>query len=78
MVGVLVHLHRGFHGLEELLFFYTGQDEAGLVQGFRALGAGADADRREGMALAREETGFFREGPERSDTTAKAFIWRWL
>lgn len=63
VVVVLIHLHRGFHGLEELLFFYTGQDEASLVQGFWAFGAGADADRREGMALTREETGFFREGP---------------
>ncbi len=62
MVPLFVHLHRGVHGLQEGLFVNTGNEEAGLVQGFRALGAGADAHGRERTADAGEEATFFGQG----------------
>lgn len=48
--------------MEETFFIDAGEDEAGFVEGFGALGAGADADCRERMTYASEETGLFREG----------------
>lgn len=55
-------LYRGVHTLEETFFVDSGKDEAGFVEGFGALGAGADADCRERMTYAGEEAGLFREG----------------
>lgn len=48
--------------MEETFFVDAGEDEASFVKGFGALGAGADADCRERMTYASEETGLFREG----------------
>ena len=57
-----VHGNGGVHGLEEGLFVDAGEDEAGLVQGFRALGRCADAHGRERVPDAGEEGTFLREG----------------
>ena len=62
MVAIQIHLDCSLHGLEQALFVDARQDEAGLVQGFGALGGGADADRREGLADAGEEATFLRQG----------------
>ena len=43
VVAVLVHLHRRVHCLQQALFVDACEDEASLIQRFRALGAGADA-----------------------------------
>ena len=48
--------------LEQTLGVDSTQDEAAFVQGFGALGGGADADGREGMADAGEEAGFLGKG----------------
>ena len=61
MIASSVHLNRCFDRLEETLLVNTGKDEACLVQGLRPLGAGSDADGREGMPDAGEERGLFRQ-----------------
>lgn len=48
--AVLLHLHRQINGLQKLRCVDTGQNKAALVQRLRALGGGADAHRREGLA----------------------------
>lgn len=48
--------------LEQPLLGDAGEREAGLVQGFGALGGGADAHRRERAADAREEAGLLGQG----------------
>ena len=49
-------------GLQQAALADAGQREAGLVQGLRALGGGADAHRRERVADAREEAGLLGQG----------------
>ena len=56
MVTCLVQLYGSVYGLQKGFFVNTSKDEAGLVERLGALGAGADADGREGMADACEET----------------------
>ena len=62
MVAVGIHRNGGIHCLKQVVLIDAGDEEAGLVKGFRALGAGADADSRERMTDAGEETGFLGEG----------------
>ena len=50
------------HRLQQALLGDAGEREARLVQGLGALGGGADADRRERAADAREETGLLGQG----------------
>ena len=59
---VLLHLHRQINGLQQLLRVDAGEDEAALVQGLRALGGGADAHRREGLADRQVKARLFRQG----------------
>ena len=47
VVSVLHHLDCYVHCLEEVVLVDAGEDEAAFVEGFRALGGGADADCRE-------------------------------
>lgn len=49
-------------GLEQAALADAGQREAGLVQGFWALGGGADAHRRERAADTGEEAGLLGQG----------------
>ena len=62
VVAVSVHLHGGVHGLEEAALIDARQDEAALVQGLRALCAGADANRRERVPHTGEEAALLRQG----------------
>ena len=62
MIPCFVHLHGGVHGLQQRLLVNAGNEEAAFVQGLGALGAGANAHGREGMADAGEETAFFGQG----------------
>lgn len=62
VVLIVDKFYRGVHALEETFFVDSGEDKAGFVEGFGALGAGADADCRERMTYAGEETGLFWEG----------------
>ena len=55
MAAVPAKFHCSVNGLEERLGVDAGDDEVGFVDGFRALGAGADADGRERMADTGEE-----------------------
>ena len=57
MVTIVVHIHSALDCLEERLLVDTCDEEATLVEGFRALGRGSDADCWEGMTNAGEETG---------------------
>ena len=54
-VAVSVHLHGGVHGLEEAVRINACQDETALIQGFGALGGGADAHRWERVPHAGEK-----------------------
>ena len=49
IISFPVHSYCGIHGLKQTLLINPRQDKASLVQGFRALGAGSDAYRRERM-----------------------------
>lgn len=49
-------------GLQQTALADAGECEARLVEGFRALGGGADAHRRERAADAREEAGLLGQG----------------
>ncbi len=60
-VAVAVHLDGYVHGLEERGFVDAGEDEVAFVEGFGALGRGADAHGGDGFADAQEEARFFRE-----------------
>ena len=62
-----VHFHGGVHGLQEAALVNAGEDEAGLVKGLGALGAGADAHCRERMADAREEAALLRQSAAVAD-----------
>ena len=62
MVAGGIHGDGGVHGLEEALLVNACENEAGLVQGLGPLGAGPDADGREGMPDAGEEGGLLGEG----------------
>ena len=78
MVAVLVHLHRRVHRLKQALRIDACEDEAALVQRFRALRGGADAHRRERMSHAGEEAALLRQRAAVRLTTQKAFICRQL
>ena len=62
MVGVAAEGDGGVNGLEEALFVDAGDDKVGFVEGFGALGGGADADGGEGASDAGEEGALFGEG----------------
>ena len=62
MVAGGVEGDGGGHGLEEAVLVDAGDEEAGLVEGFRVLRRGADADGGERMADAGEEAALLREG----------------
>ena len=55
VVAVAAEFDCGINCLKEGFGVDAGNDEVGFVYGFRALGAGADADCRERMAYAGEE-----------------------
>ena len=61
-VAAAVHLDRHVHGLQQAGGVDAGQDKAALVQRLGALGAGADADGREGPAHAGEKAALLRQG----------------
>ena len=61
VVAVFPHRHGGGDGLLDPALRDAGQHKAALVQGFRPLGGGADADGREGMADAQKETRLLRQ-----------------
>ena len=62
MLTVAAKFYGGVYGLEQRLFVDTGNNEVGFVDGFGALGAGADADGGERMAYAGEEAALFGKG----------------
>lgn len=49
VVVVAVHRNGGVDCLKQALFINAGEDEAGVVERFGALGGGADADGGKGM-----------------------------
>ena len=55
MLTILTKLDSGIHCLKETLLIDASNDEDCLVDGFRTLGGGADANGREWMANAGEE-----------------------
>ena len=61
VVAVLHQFDRRVNRLKKAVLVYAGEDEAGLVEGFGALRARADADGWERMAHAREERGLLRK-----------------
>ena len=61
MLTVFAELDGGVNGLQKALGVDAGYDEVPLVDGFGTLGGGADADCREGMAYAGEETALLGE-----------------
>lgn len=61
-IAVLDQFHSHINGLQQTLGINTTEDKAALVQRFRALGGGADADSREWMADGGEKGGFFGQG----------------
>ena len=67
MVAVAAEADSSIDGLEEAVLVDAGNDEAGLVEGLGALGAGADADGGEGMPHAGEETALLRQGTTVTD-----------
>ena len=62
VMTVTVHFYGGVNGLKKRGLIYTGQEEAGFVQGFRALRTGADADGGEWMADGGEEAALLGQG----------------
>ena len=67
VVAAAVHLDGGVDGLQEAPLVNAGKDEAGLVKGLGALGAGADAHGRKRVADAREEAALLRQGAAVAD-----------
>ena len=67
VVTAAVHLDSGVHGLQEILLIDDGENEAGLVKGLWALGAGADAHGRERVAYACEEAALLWQGAAVAD-----------
>lgn len=61
MAAIFAEFHSGIDCLEQRLGVDAGNDEISLVNSFRTLRAGTDADSREWMSYTREETAFFRE-----------------
>ena len=59
VVAVLAHLYRHVYRLQQVVGVDAGQDEGTLVQRFRTLGRGTDADSWEAVAHAGEERAFF-------------------
>ena len=59
---VLDQFDCNVHALQETLRVNAAQNEAAFVKSFGTLGAGADADSREGMADAGEEAALFGKG----------------
>ena len=59
MVAISAEADGGVDSLKKAVLIDARDDEAGFVESFGALGAGADADGREGMAHAGEETALF-------------------
>ena len=59
VVGRGVECHGGVDGLKEAFLVDAGEDEAGFVEALGALGAGADAHGREGMADGGEKARLF-------------------
>lgn len=62
MVACGVHRHGCVDGLQQAILVDAGEDEAGLVEAFGALGAGADAHGREGVADRGEEAALLGQG----------------
>ncbi len=62
MVAGGVHRHGRVDGLQQAILVDAGEDEAGLVEAFGALGAGADAHRGEGVPHRGEEAALFGQG----------------
>ena len=60
--AVLDEAHGHFHALQQALGIDAAQDEAAFVQGFGALGAGADAHGRERVTDAGEEAALLGQG----------------
>ena len=58
VVAVLCHGDGGGDGVQQVLLVDAREDKARLIQCLGALGRGADADRREGMADRGEEGAF--------------------
>ena len=56
------HFDGCVDGLEEAFCVDAGEDEAGFVQSFRALGGGADANGRDGVSDGGKEGGLLGEG----------------
>ena len=62
MLTITAKLNGSIYCLKQRLLVDTSDDEVALVDGFGALGAGADADSWEGMAYAGEEAALFGKG----------------
>ena len=67
VVAVAAEFDGGIDGLQQGGLVDAGDDEAGFVDGFGALGAGADAHGGEGVADAGEETALFGQGAAVAD-----------
>ena len=63
VVAVSVHFHGGIDRLKQTFLVNTGKDKASLVQRLGALGGSSDANSRERLFDAREETAFLGERP---------------
>ena len=61
-IAVFDEFHGNIHALQQALGVDAGEDEASFVEGFGALGGGADADGREGVADGGEEAALFGQG----------------
>lgn len=59
MLAVTAEFDGSINSLEQGILVDTSNDEVALVDGFRTLGRGTDADGGEGVADAGEEGGFF-------------------
>ena len=62
VLSVSIQFNGGIHGLKERLLINAGNNEVGLVDCLRALGAGTNADCRERMTHACEERRLFGKG----------------
>lgn len=58
MLTITAELDGSINGLEQGFLVDTSNDEVALVDGFRTLGRGTDADGGEGMSDTGEERGF--------------------
>lgn len=61
VLAVAAEFYGGVNSLKERLFVDTSNYKVALVDGFRTLGGGADADGREWVAYTGEEAAFFGE-----------------